>query len=93
MTPFPEEDTCRYTFYDRIVLESKLLLAVIKLIFIASHSIWEKKKHSASVWVTQKVKSEKETGEKWNTCYYKTQINMRQIKKLKQAYIGSCPRS
>lgn len=52
-----------------------------------------KKTHSASVWVMQKVKSEKETRGNWYACYYKAEANMRQTKWLKQAYIrwpGSC---
>lgn len=96
MTPSPEEDACCYTFCGKTLLKSKLLLAVMKFVSIASHGIWEKKTHSVSMWVTQKVKSEKETGGNWYTCYYKTETSMRQTKWLKQAYIrcpGSCPGS
>jgi len=37
-----------------------------------------KKTCSVSMWVTQKVTSEKETGGNWYTCYYKAETNMRQ---------------
>lgn len=84
MTPAPE-DACCDTVCDKTALKSKLPLVVMKFIFIASHGIWDKKTHLASVWVMQKAKSEKETGGNWYTCYYKTQTNTRETKRLEQA--------
>lgn len=43
MTLSPEEDACCDTLCDKTVLKSKLLLAVMKFIFIASHGLWEKR--------------------------------------------------
>ncbi|PKU36721.1 hypothetical protein llap_12976 [Limosa lapponica baueri] len=73
-TPSPEEDA----FCDKTLLKSKLLLAVMKFVSIASHSIWGKETHSASMWVMQKVKSEKETGGNWSTAQDPSQASCQQ---------------
>lgn len=58
--------------------------------FLLPAMTYGKKPQTPSVWMMQKVKSEKETGGNWYACYYKTGTNMRQTKWLKQADIR-CP--